>query len=105
MLDQPEDDGINVTIYLQWNRTNPSFIYTITVDAIPDIQTESEQHRTTLDEVNNGMTTEIKLKVLYNYFYNVSIVAEYLCERSDTPFTFGLHHCKLIVMFTLPNCL
>ena len=94
ILDHPEDDGINVTVYLQWNGTNPSFSYGIMIDVIPDLQ--PVPHHVTSHQVNST-TSEItlNLKVQHNIFYNVSIVAKYLCEQS-IPVFIGLYHSELI---------
>ena len=91
ILDQPEDDGVNVTVYLQWNGTNPSFSYDVMID-VPDFQPVS--HHVTSHHVN--MTTEIRLKVLYNTLYNVSIMAKYICEQSMALIV-GLYHCELTI--------
>ena len=70
ILDQPEDSGVNITVILLWNGTNPALSYDVMIGIVPDLQPVS--HQFTSHHVI--MTTEIKLKVLYNTLYNVSIL-------------------------------
>lgn len=80
--EQSFEDGINITIHLQWNESVLNGLFYYVVSVVPNKLREKP--------------LDIKVMVPYNVLYNVSVIAMPRCgyQQNSTLLHIGLFYCK-----------
>ena len=83
---QQDDNGINIIINLHWRESAYQDLFHYSVNIFPN-QTQ---------DLLSSNSTCIKLQVLYDTLYNVSMVAAPCCghPQNSTPLNIGILYCK-----------